>query len=293
MAAGVFLVIWGILFSGCGAIFLYFSLTDPSSITGTGNPTVFGSVFIVIGIGAIALGIRMIRSAKQDQSRLDTPDRVVPVEKIIFSNEKRTWIGYWFFSLIWSGFTVVIVYNLWIHPTVAKDPPFWVHLVGGIFVLVAPLLLYQAIITTLDILKFGRVPFSMKACPASVGGIVKGFIDVNVKNTRLNSVKGRLICNRIRWRRGANNKSTRTTSEHWSYEHRHIVTPQSNSRYRIEVEYDIPNDQPATTMPGSFGTSQRITRDKDYYQWELSISADLQGVDLNRTYSIPVQASEF
>ena len=68
MAAGIFLIVWGMFFAGIGSFFLYTSLTDPTSLSGDGDPALISTIFIIIGTGAVIFGFYACLHDKKDQA---------------------------------------------------------------------------------------------------------------------------------------------------------------------------------------------------------------------------------
>lgn len=149
-------------------------------------------------------------------------------------------------------------------------------LLGLIFPLIGLFLMGKAILLTKAYRKFGIIEYQMDPYPGAVGGQVGGWLDLS-RNFDINAdYHIRLECV-FSYMSGTGEDRTRRETIKWS-EKGTADTEYAQNRLRLLFVFDIPDDLPESD----------IEQTDDYYFWRLGLNADMQGINLDRTYNIPV-----
>jgi len=204
-------------------------------------------------------------------------------------------IAYWKWSLYIFMLIGTFVVGLWHEGTL---PPrsthdwfviiFWVLIMIVLaFILIATI--YNAIRKTCDYVKYGRIPFHMKLCPASVGGSVEGVLELPTRATDLHQVSIKLVCVKSSMEIAGSGKSKRIknirVTDVWSYQD--IVTVYWDGMKRTAaINIKIPAGLPvAHTIEGR----QNIKHNQDSYYWVLKVHTKTDEVNIEREFKIPMQ----
>jgi hypothetical protein len=148
-----------------------------------------------------------------------------------------------------------------------------------LFVLLFPIVgigvVVAAVRSTMQWRRFGTSAFVLNRLPVSLGRDLEGLLELpsNVRNAE--KLVATLRC--LRTTRSGKNS---TTTVIWSDERRH---PRASmgigpSGPTLAVRFRVPADEPETTVGG--GTPS--------INWELSVSAAVEGVDFSASYALPV-----
>jgi hypothetical protein len=161
-----------------------------------------------------------------------------------------------------------------------------------LFVLVAGLFALHGTTHLLERLKFAKMPLRLVRHPLSPGEQLTATLQLGGRGAGLSAVNARLACVEVVYRREAPgpgmNRATMTVDERdsWSSEAVFPVSESPSGRL-VRIDIGIPADLPVTSAPeGPHG----VQLGREYYRWELTLRAELKGVDLDRTYPILVQA---
>lgn len=186
------------------------------------------------------------------------------------STRQEMWF-YWLFAVVWNviaqptGF--IAVYEFF-------DKGNRLAAIGLMFPLVGFWLLSVAIRKTLQVRKFGEIVLQMNPLPGSLGGEVGGVVELPVPFRAGQAFSVSLSCQ----------KSTRhnngTTQELvWQDTGRAVAAPAAGGT-RIAFRFAVPAQLPPSgdAPVGS-------------HQWVVRVTADLPGIDLDRSFQIPVVAS--
>ncbi len=191
---------------------------------------------------------------------------------------KGVWF-FWLFAIIWNAVSTPL---LFVVPEEFQRGNH-VALIGLMFPLVGLFLLYKAITATLEYLHFGRVVFSMDPWPGSIGGHVGGHVRVKKLDYRRASeaqelsVKLECVYSYVS---GSGKNRSRRESIKWAEQGEPRIE-NSSEGVNLSFRFDVPEGLPQADVEQSGA----------YHFWRLSIAAEIPGIDLNRSYNIPVFAT--
>ncbi len=153
--------------------------------------------------------------------------------------------------------------------------------------IVTALLAVKTVLQVLRQRKFGISELTMKRSPALLGDRLRGEVTTGVRQGTppRDGFRLRLRCIHS-WeetRYDSNSKTQRRYRHHnvlWEHEQHHPGHAGSDrpDRLSVPVEFDLPADQPATTLD----------RADEGMRWELEISAAVPGLDYSSTFEVPV-----
>ena len=179
-------------------------------------------------------------------------------------------------AVVWSALAVVLAVMALVFGA-------GVGIAATVFVLAAGALLAHALTVKVHRRKFGRSLLALERTPAFLGGVLSGEVESGIQENAapFNGFRIRLRCVH-RWeekpRRGSRNTIHRRQvlweAEQWT-----------DGRVRAEdgclsipVRFDLPADQPATTLPpGDEGIA-----------WELEVTGEMDGLDYRVEFEVPV-----
>lgn len=190
----------------------------------------------------------------------------------IKSNAKTGMIALWGIALFWNviSFPAAI---LAIPEVLAKGE--YIGFVIFIFPIIGLGLLYWAIKATLQWKRFGVTLLTMDPYPGSLGGQVGGYIKINMQYDSTLAYKVTLSCLHSYISGSGKNRSRKETVK-WQDEGYARIKPMMN-HLGLEFCFDVPENLPASEE-----------RSDNYHLWRLTLEAELDGVDLNRNFEIPV-----
>jgi hypothetical protein len=149
-------------------------------------------------------------------------------------------------------------------------------LVVLLFPLAALWLGYMTVKGYLGWKRFGVVEVRLDPHPGQVGGAVAGTIKLEGRLASREKVDVQLLCKHVRIRRSGKSSSR---SETVLWEQTQTLTPLAVGRgTQLEFRFDTPPELPPSDEP-----------DRDYHEWELHLTAEVPGVDLDRRVAIPVE----
>ncbi|NJC89392.1 MAG: DUF3592 domain-containing protein [Desulfuromonas sp.] len=180
---------------------------------------------------------------------------------------REAWF-YCLFALVWNVIGQPTGY-LVVHEVMTRAN-YWA-IIGLMFPLAGFWLFWLAISKTLQVRTFGDIRLQMDPFPATIGGDAGGIIELPVRYDHSTNFVVSLYCERI--------SQTRNGS------HREVVWQE---------------ESPGVTAPGIAGTrvSFRIAvpasepPSSDNHQWSARLTAELPGIDLDRTFILPVIREE-
>ncbi|KPK33195.1 MAG: hypothetical protein AMJ66_05770 [Betaproteobacteria bacterium SG8_40] len=219
----------------------------------------------------------LAQEAKAGTSNVDWQTRKGWETPAIRSEAKSGLLVMWGFAIVWNA---------------GSSPLFWVlpeelargnypALAGLLFPLAGAFLIYKAYSMTAEYRRFGRVLAEMDPYPGSIGGHVGGRIVVPqlaygtavAPSARL-SVRLECVYSYVS---GSGDNRSRRESIKWAEEGR----PQVESVGRgvnLAFRFDVPEGLPEAD----------VEQTGAYHWWRLSVTAEVDGVDLKRQYNIPV-----
>jgi hypothetical protein len=239
----------------------------------------FNAIFIVVfggsGLGMIVYGLRGKRV-------IDTPEaaekpwlaRPEWADNRILSDARLGVYLLWFFTIFWNALSIpatLVVADAWRQEGALA-------LLLLLFPLVGIGLFYWTVKKTLEWRRFGYTPLTMDPFPGAIGGDVGGEIELN-----LPYVSG-LVCevslsSLYSYVSGSGKNSSRSEEVKWQDSGYAQVEPAGRGM-RLRFRFSVPE-----------GLSPSEEETGNYYLWRLNIKAEQPGVDLDRTYTIPVYAT--
>ena len=285
----------------------------------------FCSVFLLIGLGVVYASIRgagkvatrrrpslweMRKSWKQaqnegrtdlafvefcqqhyaDSAAADTPGTTVTpptnwrsrkgweAAEIKSDAARGTWF-LWIFALVWNAVSTPLVFVLPDEISGGNHAA----LIGLLFPLIGLFLAYKAIVKTLEYRRFGRVLLNMDPFPGAIGGHVGGLLQVKnldyraASDTQTLSVKLECVHSYVS---GSGDSRSRRETIKWAEQGQ----PQINKAQQgvnLVFRFNVPEHLPQADVEQS----------GSYHFWRLSVNADIPGIDLDRSYNIPVFAT--
>jgi hypothetical protein len=191
---------------------------------------------------------------------------------------KGVWF-FWLFAIFWNAVSIPILFSL---PRELHHDNY-VALIALLFPAVGLFLIYKAISRTLEYRHFGRVLFSMDPYPGAIGGHVGGYIQVkNLDYRRASeaqtlSIKLECIYSYVS---GSGKNRSRRESIKWAEQGRPKID-NAIEGINLVFRFSVPEHLPQADVEQSGA----------YHFWRLSIMADVPGIDLDRSYNIPVFAT--
>lgn len=190
----------------------------------------------------------------------------------IRSEARSTALGMWIFAVLWCGISSPILFFLKSELLTGN----YLALIGLIFPLIGIFLLAKAIAMSREYRRFGVVEYRMDPYPGAIGGNVGGSMEIRKVQEADARFRVKLECV-FSHESGSGDDKSRFETIRWA-EEGSAMTARIAGGVRLEFRFDVPRDLPESD----------VGRTGDYYFWRLQVTADLPGVDLNRTYIIPV-----
>lgn len=190
----------------------------------------------------------------------------------IRSNAKTSLYFMWGFAIVWSAISTPILFVL--EDELNKQN--YAALFGLLFPLVGLFLLSKAWKMTREWRRFGIIELQLDPFPGSIGGHVGGSLLLTKVSDFRTPYKVALECVNT-YVSGSGDNRSRRESVRWAEEG--FAEAEAGGRgVRLEFRFDVPEGLPEADV------EQR----GDYYFWRLSLSAEIDGIPLNRQYNIPV-----
>ena len=195
----------------------------------------------------------------------------------IRSDAKKSAIMMWGFAILWNGVSSPL---LWLLPEELGKGNY-AALLGLLFLLAGAFLLYKAVALTLEYRRFGTVLVELDPSPGAIGGHVGGRVMVSrlAYNTAMapsTQLSVRLECV-YSYMSGSGEDRSRRESVKWA-EQGHPGIDSAGQGVSLSFRFDVPDDLPEAD----------VEQTDAYHLWRLSVKAQIDGVDLNRQYDLPV-----
>jgi hypothetical protein len=239
----------------------------------------FNTIFIIVfggsGLGLIIFGLRGKRV-------IDTPEAAAKpwlarpewTDNRILSDARLGVYLFWFITIVWNTLSV---------PASIFIPDVWrqegaLALLILLFPLAGMGLLYWTVKKTLEWRRFGYTPLTLDPFPGAIGGDVGGEIELN-----LPYVSG-LVCevslsSIYSYVSGSGKHRSRSEEVKWQ-DSGYAQVETAGRRMRLRFRFSVPEDlYPSEEETGN------------YYLWRLNIKTEQLGIDLDRSYTIPVYAT--
>lgn len=195
----------------------------------------------------------------------------------IRSAAKKSVFMMWGFAILWSAGSSPM---LFVVPEEFEQGN-TAALLGLFFPLVGVLLLYKAVMTTLAYRRFGTVLVEMDPFPGAIGGHVGGRIQVsrlgyNAAIDPSTHLSVRLECV-YSYMSGSGDKRSRSENIKWAEQGQPRIES-AGQGVTLSFRFDVPDNLPEAD----------VDQTDVYHFWRLSAKAEIEGVDLNRQYNLPV-----
>jgi hypothetical protein len=291
MRWGLFAMMSGFcsIFIFIGLLVVYASVTSKSKGTAFRRPSLlalrkewnrkqqdpgFGDNFLQFSRHRIA---ELEQQAKGKTAAKDWQSRKGWETANIRSEAKKNAIMMWGFAILWNAATSPLLFIL--PGEVEKGN--YTALFGYLFPLVGAFLLYKAVVPTLEYRRFGKVLLEMDPYPGAIGGHVGGRVQVShlAHDTAVEPSSRftvRLECV-YSYMSGSGDNRSRREDIKWAEEGQ--ARPESaGSGVTLAFRFDVPDELPEAD----------VDQTDAYHFWRLTLKAEIQGVDLDRQYNLPV-----
>ncbi|MGR8935837.1 MAG: DUF3592 domain-containing protein [Gammaproteobacteria bacterium] len=240
----------------------------------------FKLIFVVLfgGVGSalIYFGSRGIKTVNSPETAVKPwLQRPEWHSGIIASGAKTGMYAAWSITLLW---------NLLSTPAAVFVPDIWrekgaLALLVLIFPLIGLCLLYWALKTTLEWRRFGATPMTMDPFPGAIGGDVGGEITINTPYHPAAAFAVTLSCIHS-YQSGSGEDRSRSEKAVWQ-DSGYAEVQSAMRGVRLHYRFEVPDGLPASDAQ----------RNDNYHFWRLDVHGDLPGVDLQRSFDIPVYRS--
>ena len=186
---------------------------------------------------------------------------------------------FWLFALFWNGISTPLVLML---PNELQRQNYEA-LFALLFPLVGIFLLYLAIRRSLELYRYGRVLLHMDPYPGAIGGHVGGFLQVDAlpQQTAINARELTLSLECVySYVSGSGKNRSRRESVKW-HEQGKPAIHRATRGVRLGFRFDVPENLPEAD----------VEQTGAYHFWRVRVHADIPGIDLERSYNIPVFAT--
>lgn len=148
-----------------------------------------------------------------------------------------------------------------------------------IFPLTGLILLYHAVKRSLELRRFGVIEFEMDPYPGAIGGNVAGRMKID--NLRELGAPYTVLLECVySYVSGSGKNKSRSERIEWA-EEGHPKAAMAANGMRLDFSFTVPEDL----------SEAEIEQSGNYHFWRLTVKGDLPGIDLDRSYNIPVFAT--
>jgi hypothetical protein len=289
---GVFLTLFGGLVVLLAALFVaapFIATNQPDSfeLGWYAGPMIGGGVFMAIGLALAYWGLiegGWVRTASQRW--IATRQQQYPAEPwrwrqewatgVILSDSRSIMLMWWAIAGFWN--LVAIPNTVWpLREALAEGR--YVALIMLFLPVIGIGLVWHAARTSLTHWRFGRGALTMTTIPVPIGGVLEGMIRLGTAKVPADGYRVRLAC--IRRTVQHHHRETKVhyqTKWQWTVTIPPTAVLRTTFGQTVPVRVDVPDHQPGTDDSDPLAT----------IVWQLAITADLPGADLNQTFEIPV-----
>ncbi len=193
----------------------------------------------------------------------------------IRSEAKSSTIGMWIFAILWNGISSPLFFVF------AKEweSGNYAILLALLFPLVGLYLLFKAINITREYIRFGTILCKLDPFPGAIGGHVGGTLEI--ERVRDSRAEFRLELECIySYMSGSGKNRSRRENVLWAEAGNAKINNLAHG-IRLQFSFDVPENLPQSEW------QQR----GNYHFWQLRLRSTQPGVDLERTYKIPVYST--
>ncbi|MCP4877130.1 MAG: DUF3592 domain-containing protein [Gammaproteobacteria bacterium] len=214
-----------------------------------------------------------------DTPPLDWQSRKGWEDARIKSDAGKGMLFLWGFAIVWNAVSIPVSFVL---PRELQQENYAALLIL-LFPAVGLFLIYKAIQRTLEYRRFGRVLVTLDPFPGATGGHVGGHIQVKNLDYRRASEAQTLAVTLecvYSYVSGSGKNRSRRESIKW-VERGQPKIDNAIEGINLVFRFDVPDDLPQADVEQSGA----------YHFWRLGVSVEVPGIDLNRSYNIPVFAT--
>ncbi|MES9993881.1 MAG: DUF3592 domain-containing protein [Candidatus Thiodiazotropha sp.] len=239
----------------------------------------FNAIFIVLfggaGLGLIIFGLRGKRV-------IDTPEaaekpwlaRPEWADNRILSGARVGMYTFWGFTVFWNALSI---------PAAFAVPEVWrkegaLALLVLLFPLIGMGLLYWTVKKTLEWRRFGYTPLTLDPFPGAIGGDVGGEIEVDIPYA-MGLVCEVTLSSLYSYESGSGKNRSRSEDVKWQ-DSGYAQVERSVRGIRLSFRFSVPE-----------GLNPSEEETGNYHLWRLTIKLEQPGIDLDRSYTIPVYAT--
>jgi len=183
----------------------------------------------------------------------------------------------WGFAIVWNAISTPVLFVLPRELEMGNYAALFILL----FPVVGVFLIYKALQSVLEYRRFGKVPLVMDPYPGAIGGHMGGKIQVSRLQHQLVSDPSTEISVRLEcvytYMSGSGRSRSRREDIKWAEQ----GTPRvqvSMQGVEIRFRFSVPDNLPEAD----------VEQTGSYHFWRLSVNANIEGIDLNRQYNVPV-----
>ena len=237
------------------------------------NPE-FNDSFVEFSKSRIA---ELKQQAKPAVKKNDWRTRKAWASSTIASEAGKGTLIIWGFAIFWNAISTPVIFFL---------PEEWgkgnyLALIALIFPIVGAFLIYKAVLASLEYRRFGKVLLTMDPYPGAIGGHMGGKIRVSHLDYQLVSGQAANLTVRLEcvysYMSGSGDSRSRNENIKWAEQGQPRLQGQGQG-VDLSFRFDIPDNLPEADVEQSDA----------YHFWRLTLKADIEGIDLNRQYNIPV-----
>jgi hypothetical protein len=217
------------------------------------------------------------QQARDKSSNIDWQARKDWSSSTIASQARKGALVIWGFAIVWNAICVPFLFVL---PGELEKGKY-----AALFILLFPVvglfLIYKALQSALEYRRFGKVPLLMDPYPGAIGGHMGGKIQVSQLKYQLVSAPSTEISVRLEcvytYISGSGRSRSRREDIKWAEQ----GTPRVQASMRgveISFRFSLPDNLPEAD----------VEQTGSYHFWRLSLNANIEGVDLNRQYNVPI-----
>lgn len=230
----------------------------------------FGGVGLLMVIG----GLRRWRAPQIPTETAPAEARRLMAEtgdNRIRSGGIATPVALWVLTLITAALTAPGLYAT--HRDMLRGDPAALAMLAFVAVFLG--LLYAAVRTTLGYRRYGRLELVMDPYPGAIGGEFGATLDLRERFDSRTPFPVTLACLHSYTSGSGKSRSTRTSTV-WQAEG--LAQPLAAHRgTRLGIRFAVPGELPASAPTSS-----------DYHFWRLNVVAEVPGIDLDRSFTIPM-----
>ena len=230
---------------------------------------------------------------------IDPKPWVEPTPKTFPGTHWTDVIAFWKIPLYILLIIGIFVLGFWQEDMDSPNSTDWFSLILLVLLLIVAVFFLLFFITsaarkTCNYVKYGRIPFHMKLCPASVGGSVEGVLELPKHATNLHQVSIKLVCVRNTIAIGSNLRSKGIGIEDvgykdvWSYQDK-VTAYWDGTKRTAVIDIKVPADLPVTD---TYRSRQNIKEIKDRYYWVLKVHTKTDEINIEREFEIPIQMNK-